>query len=416
LSRCRGVVEVEAESVAYVVCSALGVDSSDYSLPYVASWSGGDLDKVAATAERVVRCAHRILTQLEEGRDLEQPQPARPIAAHRGGGVGDALEAAVAYYVEQLESQSASHAREYLAGRGIDPETVARWRLGYAPPGWEQLVGALGDAGFDEDLLVDAGLASRSRRGRLYDWMRGRIVFPVFDTDGRPRGFAGRLLDGEGPKYLNSPETDLYSKRRLLYGLDLARSSIEETGSCVVVEGYTDAIAAHHAGVTNTVATGGTALTSEHLASLRPLAATVTLCFDGDDGGRCAARRVSELPVASLTGLELRVASLPAGQDPASLVATGTPGVLRHLVARAVPLVESLITDVLDGHNLDEPEDAVRAIRAAGEVIARLTSTDTRDAAVSYLARTSGRSEQLVEQATGMTRGVGATTERATQR
>ena len=141
---------------------------------------------------------------------------------------------------------------------------------------------ALREEGFSDDLLLEAGVAGRSRHGRLYDRMRNRVIFPIHDEHGAPRGFAGRLLSGDGPKYLNTPETELYQKRSLLYGLHLAHQPILDAGKAVVVEGYTDAIAAHQAGLTNVVATGGTALTEEHLENLResparsPLRSTAT--------------------------------------------------------------------------------------------------------------------------------------------
>ena len=133
-----------------------------------------------------------------------------------------ALRLATTYYETQLQSDPGSRAVGYLHDRGIDLDAIHRWQLGYAPSGWDQLVQALRSEGIGDDALVGAGLAGRSRAGNLYDRMRGRVVFPVFDVSGSPRGFAGRLLAGDGPKYLNTPETELYSKRTLLYGLHLA--------------------------------------------------------------------------------------------------------------------------------------------------------------------------------------------------
>ena len=222
---CRGVVEVEAESVSFMVCASLGVDSAGYSLPYVAGWSGGDLDKVASTADRVIRCAHAIIDELETVRELqERPPPVQPRSRQqpvaendhltgRSEGLKQALRLATSYYETQLQSDPGSRAVGYLHDRGIDIDAIHRWQLGYAPSGWDQLVQALRSEGIGDDVLVGAGLAGRSRAGKLYDRMRGRVVFPVFDVSGSPRGFAGRLLAGDGPKYLNTPETEHYSKR-----------------------------------------------------------------------------------------------------------------------------------------------------------------------------------------------------------
>ena len=282
---CRGIVEVEAESVAYMVCAGLGIDSAGYSLPYVASWSGGDLTKVAATANRVIDCARRVLTQLErerqlehetvpnrprvEVRNLDTERPAPDQQPPRWPDHEEILTAAATFYQEQLHGPSAAGAVEFLTHRGIGKEAIDRWQLGHAPDSWQSLTTALRKHGFSDDLLLEAGVAGRSRTGHLYDRMRSRVIFPIHDHQGAPRGFAGRLLTRDGPKYLNTPETDLYQKRSLLYGLHLAHQPIIDTGRAVAVEGYTDAIAAHQAGLTNVVATGGTALTERPVTRRR---------------------------------------------------------------------------------------------------------------------------------------------------
>jgi DNA primase len=419
---CRGIVEVEAESVAYMVCAALGVDSAGYSLPYVAAWSGSDLDKVATTADRVIRCARRVLANLEADqgpvRDRRSPemtttQYGRPAATEkrlpdpaetapaedRHTELEEALRSAVAFYQARLEHEDGAQARTFLDQRGFNGDTVSRWQLGYAPASWDSLVQTLRGQGLPDEVMLEAGLAGRGRTGRLYDRMRGRVVFPIFDAHGSPRGFAGRLITGDGPKYLNGPDTPLYTKRSLLYGLHLATSAIAEAGQVVVVEGYTDAIAAHQAGITNTVATGGTALTPQHLEALRPAASTLTLAFDGDQAGLQAAQRVAELPRPAVSGLNLCVACLPDGSDPASLLTGGRTDLLQEAVANPTPLVHYLIDHLVSQHNLDEPEALVRALRAAGPLMDRLTDSSNRALAVSYMAERVGRDENMVEAA-----------------
>ncbi|MCH7584624.1 MAG: toprim domain-containing protein [Acidobacteria bacterium] len=420
---CRGVVEVEAESVAYVVCAALGIDSTGYSLPYVASWSGGDLDKVAATANRVTRCARGVLTSLEAEQDLVRdriapeitlshdrqpgstgrrlPDPAATApTGDRHAELDEALGSAVAFYQAQLRDPDGAQARAFLQQRGFDDDTLSRWQLGYAPANSDTLVRTLRSRGVSDGVLLDAGLAGRARTGRLYDRMRGRVVFPVCDNHGAPRGFAGRLIAGDGPKYLNSPETPLYTKRSLLYGLHLATPAITETGTAVVVEGYTDAIAAHQAGITNTVAAAGTSLTPQHIEALRGVASTITLAFDADPAGLQAAQHVAELPKTALVGFTVQIAALPDGSDPASLIAGGHPDLLQSAVANPTPLVAYLIDHVVSQHNLEEPEALVRALRAAGPLVAHLTdSSSDRAQAVTHLARRVGRSEHIVEAA-----------------
>ena len=410
---CRGIVEVEAESVAYMVCAALGIDSAGYSLPYVASWSGGDLDKVAATANRVIGSARSIITQLEqerhlgrepnpspgsprlETRDRALREPVRNQEEARHSELQEVLEAAAAVYRRYLRSRSGARARDYLRNRGIDDAAMDRWQLGYAPDSWQWLTEKLLREGFGEELLVAAGVVGRSRSGRLYDLMRNRIIFPLHGADDTPRGFAGRLLLGDGPKYLNTPETVLYRKRALLYGLRLARRSIADAGRAVVVEGYTDAMAAHQVGITNVVATGGTALTPEHLETLRQITSDITLAFDGDSAGALAVERVAELDPGA-RGLRVWIARLPDGQDPAGLVAEGSTELLQQTIARPLPLEHHLIDKIVRHHNLTEPEALVRVIRAAGAVIETLTDRDGRTEAIRYLADRVGRDEAVI--------------------
>ncbi len=416
---CRGIVEVEAESVAYMVCAALGIDSASYSLPYVASWSGGDVDKVAATANRVIGCARQVLTQLEHHRRLEQePAPIEntvrveardrqvwdmaiePVRLpDRTADLEAVLRSATSFYQGQLRhDQVGAHAQALLKRRGFTAETASRWQLGYAPPTWNALTDALRREGFSEEVMLGAGLVGRAHTGRLYDLMRGRVIFPVFDQNGAPRGFAGRLVTGDGPKYLNGPETDLYTKRSLLYGLHLAKPAIAKADQAVIVEGYTDAIAAHQAGITNAVATGGTALTTEHLEALSRTTGNVTLAFDGDSAGLQAAQRSIEHERAT-DGVHLRVARLPAGHDPAELLADSKTELLHDAIDNAIPLIHHLIDQLIERHNLEEPEGRVRALRGAAPIINPLNEPTERAKAVAYLANRIGRDEALIQDA-----------------
>jgi len=406
---CRGIVEVEAESVAYMVCAALGIESAGYSLPYVASWSGGDITKVSATANRVIGCARQVLTQLEQERRLERETiAATPRIEARDretatrapeptarSDLETVVDAATAFYQRQLQEPAGAEAVEYLRHRGIDNEAITRWQLGYAPGAREALTVALREEGFSEDLLLEAGVVGRSRQGRLYDRMRSRVVFPIHDDRGVPRGFAGRLLSGDGPKYLNTPETELYEKRSLLYGLHLAHQPIIDAGNAVLVEGYTDAIAAHQVGLTNVVATGGTALTEDHLKTLARITNNVTLVFDGDHAGLQAVDRAADLDRAH-HGIRLHVAILPDGLDPADLLANGGRHSLEEAVANVAPLEHHLIDQIVEQTMLDEPEAIARAIRAARSVLSSATDIDVRAKATEYLATSLGRDVALV--------------------
>ncbi|MDF1595716.1 MAG: toprim domain-containing protein [Acidimicrobiia bacterium] len=409
---CRGIVEVEAESVAYVVCAALGIDSAGYSLPYVASWSGGDVTKVTATANRVIGCARTVFTEIEHHRELQldpasneslvQTQPSPAVELPPSSELMEVLEAAVTFYRHQLENDSRERALRFLHSRGIGEEATSVWHLGWAPDSWRALTTALLDQGFSEDILIEAGVAGRARTGRLYDRMRNRVVFPVFDPSGRPRGFAGRLLEGEGPKYLNTPETELYRKRSLLYGLHLAQEPIREIGNAIVVEGYLDVIAAHQAGFTNAIATAGTALTSEHLHQLGQIAGKVTLAFDGDNAGLRAVERVAELDLAGRQ-LRMSVVRLPPERDPADLLIDNTRS-FQQALAGAIPIEHHLIEQIVGAHNLKEPEATARAIRQASSVIARVTEPRDRAQATEHLARTTGRDPAIIEMALAQAR------------
>ncbi len=230
-------------------------------------------------------------------------------------------ELATSFYQKCLEKgRGGETARSYLAGRGIGEEAVALWRLGYAPDGWEHLLKCALGRGYEADLLVKAGLAlAREGAPGHYDRFRNRLMFPIGDATGRTIGFGARRLDPEDePKYLNSPETPLFSKGRCFYGLAQAREAIRSERTAVILEGYTDVIMAHQAGVTSAVAVLGTALTQEHARALARLAERVALVFDPDEAGRRSARR--SIQVLLPEALEVHVAGLPEGQDPCEFV------------------------------------------------------------------------------------------------
>ncbi len=280
-----------------------------------------------------------------------------------------AVADAVAFYMERLKAApDAATARSYLRGRGYDGEVVDRFALGYAPGEWDALAAHLRQAGHRDDVIIAAGLGSRSRRGSLIDRFRGRIMFPIYDLRGDPVGFGARLLEGDGPKYLNSPETPIYHKSRLLYGLNWAKSEIVRSAEAVVVEGYTDVIAFHLAERPVAVATCGTALVDEHLDLLRRFTERIVLAFDADAAGTGAALRGFDKAVPG--ELDLRVGVLPEGRDPADLVRDGEIDVLRKAIAESVPLLQFRIEQDLGGYDLNEPEARGRAAAAAAKLIA----------------------------------------------
>jgi DNA primase len=315
----------------------------------------------------------------------------------------DATQKAVEFYVDRLKNgRDAGSARRYLRGRGYDTEVVERFQIGYSPEGGDALVGHLKRAKVPETVAVAAGLAIRARSGRVFDRFRGRIMFPIFDVRGDAVGFGARLLDGDGPKYLNSPETPIYRKSRLLYGLNWAKSDAVRRGVAVVVEGYTDVIALHLAGQPVAVATCGTALGEEHLDLLRRFTEKVVLMFDADEAGAGASIRGFERSVPG--DLDLRVAMLPEGKDPADVVAAGETEALVTAIDDSVPLLQFRIERELDQYDLSEPEARGRAVRAAARFIGRHPDSVTRHEYAVFVARRTGVELSVVTGAMGDSR------------
>jgi DNA primase len=285
------------------------------------------------------------------------------------------LERAAAYYVGVLwESGEASGAREYLLGRGLDEATLREFRVGYSPSRWDRVLMASRTAGYTEQELLAAGLASRARdgSGRLFDRFRGRIMFPLADERGRVLGFGARALrEGQQPKYLNTSDGELFHKGRIVYGADLARAAAAKAGRVVLVEGYTDVIALRQAGVPEAVCSMGTALTPQQVDALARLAPKVLFCQDPDAAGQKAVGRglegLAEHNTDRRTGtkVDFRIVRLPAGRDPADVVAAEGGEAMRRLLEAASPVPHYQVERALEGD---------------------LTGTDARDAALSLAA------------------------------
>ena len=257
----------------------------------------------------------------------------------------EALEGAIAWYREVLlQAHQAEKARAYLEERGFTPETLERFAIGYAPNTWDALTRRLIGRGFKNEELIGVGLASASNRGGIIDKFRGRIIIPIRDASGRPVGLGGRVMPGsDGPKYLNSPAGPLFDKSRTLYGIDLAKNAIRREKLAVIVEGYTDVMAAHQAGFANVVASLGTALTSGQIELATRYADGVALAYDVDLAGEAATQRglLEELgPDQSVS--KVRVVRIPAGKDPDELIRTD-PDAWRRAVAEAKPVIEYFI-------------------------------------------------------------------------
>ncbi|NNM72950.1 DNA primase [Enterovirga aerilata] len=274
----------------------------------------------------------------EAGVDLPKPTPELERAVERRRDLYDVLEMACRFFEKQLALPAGQKALAYLDGRGITAETRREFRMGYAPDARTALFDHLRSEGVERDLILRAGLAIEPDDGRsLYDRFRGRVIIPIQDMRGRVVAFGGRALaPDQQPKYLNSPETELFRKGEIVFNFHRARQPAHEANSAIVVEGYLDAVSVYQAGIRNVVATLGTAFTEEQIALLWRLAPEPVICFDGDRAGRNAAfRAVDRIVPALKTGFTFRFAFLPPGQDPDDAVRQAGPDAFRAILDEA---------------------------------------------------------------------------------
>jgi DNA primase len=312
-------------------------------------------------AEAVELLAERYGVELE--REREDPQAEERRQQRRR--LGDLLDRTAAFYATYLwESEEAGGARRYLAERGLGEEVLQAFGVGYAPSAWDTVLLRGQRAGFRVEELRSVGLAQRGRGGGEYDRFRARIMFPIRDRRGRALGFGGRAMrSDQGAKYVNTAETDYFHKSRMLYGIDLAKEAIARAGRAVVVEGYTDVLALHQAGVGEAVGVMGTSITEEQVATLSGMVEEVVLALDADAAGQEAMLRAQR--VAAGRKMRLRVAAMPAGEDPAEMMAAeGGAERFRELVAGAVDLPAFQVGLVLERTDAASPVERDRALRA----------------------------------------------------
>ncbi|MGZ0710775.1 DNA primase (plasmid) [Coraliomargarita sp. W4R53] len=306
-----------------------------------------------------------------------------------------ANSAAAEFFRSQLAGHDADTARRFLGERGFDAGAAAHFGVGYAPKGWSGMHQAMRAQGFSDDELTKAGLVSEGQRG-VYDRFRGRVVWPIRDVTGQVLGFGARRLfdDDKGPKYLNTPETTIYHKAQVLYGLDLAKRDVSREHRVVVVEGYTDVMACHLAGITTAVATCGTAFGSDHISVLRRVmgddstAGEVIFTFDPDAAGQKAALRA--FADAKRFNAQTYVATGPEGLDPCDLRLQRGDGAVRGVIETKVPMVEFVIDQRISGFDLASVEGRVGALRAAAPVVAELRDPLLQPEYVRVLARRLG--------------------------
>jgi DNA primase len=305
----------------------------------------------------------------------EQGQRRRLVDAHR---------MAAEFFTEKLSTPDAQHGREFLTSRGFSLDDAARFGVGYAPASWEDLTRHLRGRGFTDTELLASGLATQGKRGPM-DRFRNRLIWPIRELSGDVIAFGARKLnpDEDGPKYLNTPETPLFHKSNVLYGADLAKREIAQRRQAVIVEGYTDVMACHLAGVPTAVATCGTSFGEEHIKVLRRLImdtetslGEVIFTFDGDAAGQKAALRAFGMEEKFAT--QTFVTVQPDGLDPCDLRLAHGDAAVRDLIARRVPLFEFAIKGVLGRHNLDTTEGQLAALDEAAPIVAKIKNKGLR--------------------------------------
>ncbi|MBD8534022.1 DNA primase [Plantibacter sp. CFBP 13570] len=340
-------------------------------------------------AESVERLAQRIgypLSYEEGGGKVDHGNRARLFAAN---------QAAAEYFQQQLHDGDADLGRRFLGERGFDAAAADHFGIGFAPAGWDHLMKALRSRGFSDEEMLAAGLVSSGDRG-VYDRFRGRLIWPIRDTTGQVLGFGARRLrdDDKGPKYLNTPETAIYHKAQVLYGLDLAKRDISRGKRVVVVEGYTDVMACHLAGETTAVATCGTSFGVDHIKMIRRVmgddSATgeVIFTFDPDEAGQKAATRA--FGEEKRFSAQTYVAVSSDGLDPCDLRLNRGDGAIRKLVDGREPMFEFIIRRTLAGFDLETVEGRVGALRAAAPVVAEIRDPSLRPGYTRVLAKQLG--------------------------
>ena len=318
----------------------------------------------------------------EAGLQVPRASPEAQAAAKRQATLLEALEAAAAWFEEQLKGAAGAPARAYLADRGLSADSIAAFRLGFAPDQRGALRKALHARGIDDRLLAEAGLIKVPEDGGApRDYFFNRVIFPIGDRRGRIIAFGARALGDVQPKYLNSPDTDLFHKGRTLYNLARARQAARDTGELIVVEGYMDVISLSASGFAAAVAPLGTAVTAEQIAELWRLTEEPVICLDGDAAGQRAGLRVAERALPLLKpGFSLRFAFLPKGEDPDSLVRTSGPAALREVLQAARPLIAQVWSLETGGKRFETPERQAGLIRALDQRLRQIADADVQKA------------------------------------
>ncbi|MBM3347068.1 MAG: DNA primase [Betaproteobacteria bacterium] len=340
------------------------------------------------------------IRSLAEGAGMQLPEfEPRQKKAREGPDLHDVLERAALYYRQQLKASP--HAIEYLKRRGLSGQIAARFGIGYAPEGWQNLQTVFTD--YADKALKDAGLVIENDEGRRYDRFRDRVMFPILDQRGAVIGFGGRIIGAGEPKYLNSPETPLFEKGRELYGLSQARLPIREAGRVIVVEGYMDVVALAQHGIGYAVATLGTATSPVHIGKLLRQTDEVVFCFDGDTAGRRAAWHALEVSLPLLADQKvLRFLFLPAEDDPDSFVRAHGREVFEARLREARPLSEFLLAELKGRVDMETVEGRARLIHEASPLLRKISAPVMQLQLLKQLAEISGMTQDEASRLCGI--------------
>ncbi len=302
--------------------------------------------------------------------------------------------------------------KKYYSSRNFTPEVIEEFKLGFAPAAWNMLSSAFLKRGVKQELLLESGLSKEQERGGgLYDRFRNRIIIPIADEHGKIVGFGGRVIDNSQPKYLNSPETVIFNKRKLLFGLNKASKAIRSEGCAIVVEGYMDAISLHSAGIHNVVASLGTAFTQEQCKLLLRYAKDICFCYDSDAAGQNATVRA--MSVVGSTGARTRVIRIPDGKDPDEFLKSHTADDFRKLVAEALPVAEYYIRHVMETTNHTTLEGKSDVLSAVAPVLADMGNVVEQAGYISMLASMLGIDEGMIRAQVNHSSGAGFSDSRA---
>ncbi len=297
------------------------------------------------------------------------------------------------YFHEQLNGPAGQPGRDYINKRGLSRPIVTRFGLGYAPEGWSNLLDTMTKKGYTKEELLDAGLVLKSQKGSLYDRFRNRVMFPIIDVRGNIIGFGGRVLDDSKPKYLNSPETIIFNKRKNLFALNIARKS--QLGMIILTEGYLDAIALHQYGFDCAVASLGTALTEEHAQLLGKYTSQVVLTYDGDEAGQDATRRA--IPILEKAGLQVKILRMQGAKDPDEFLKKFGADRFRVLLDQSENQAEYRLLSLQTKYDLEQDDQRVTFLKEAAELISTFPSSVSREVYGARAAQAAGITAEAMQ-------------------